>query len=496
MGKNKMIGLVVGLVVFLAILALPNPVGLSTEGKRAAAVAILMTVWWISEAIPIYATAFLPLALYPLLGILPAEETAANYGHNYVLMLLAGFFLAKAIELQHLHKRIALVVIKALGTSRRTIILSFMIATAFLSMWIANVAVALLMLPIALAIISKEESQEETTGPFGLAMMLAIAYAASVGGTATLIGTPPNMVFAGMIQKLFPEAPEISFFTWMKVGLPVVLIFLPVIWIYITRYFRISGSFSGSQNIIESELKALGRMGAGEKRVFVIFLITALGWVFRRDFVFDETVIPGWGTLLGVGNYVHDSTVAVACAMFLFILPDGKAGGQRLLDWKAAERVPWGVVMIVGGGYAIAESFKATGLAEWVGQELAFISQMPTLLVLLLVVGLMIFLTEINSNTATANIFLPVLATMAVAGGTNPLLLMIPATFACSFAFMLPSGTGTNTVIFASERVTIPQMARCGLWLNLISIVLLTLLLYLVVVPLLGIETELPGWAR
>lgn len=495
MGKNKMTGLFAGLIVFLIILALPNPAGLSPEGKRAAAVALLMTIWWISEAIPIYATAFLPLALYPLLGILPAEETAANYGHNYVLMLLAGFFLAKAIELQHLHKRIALIVIKLLGTSRRTIILSFMIATAFLSMWIANVAVALLMLPIALAIIGKEESQEEKAGAFGLAMMLAIAYAASVGGTATLIGTPPNMVFAGMLQKLFPEAPEISFFTWMKVGLPVVLIFLPVIWIYLTRYFRISGSFSGSEGIIGSELRALGRMSAGEKRVFAIFMITALGWIFRRDFVFDETVIPGWGTLLGVGEYVHDSTVAVACAMLLFILPDGQGGGRRLLDWKAAESVPWGVVMIVGGGYAIAESFKATGLAEWMGQELAFISQMPTLMVLLLVVGLMIFLTEINSNTATANIFLPVLATMAVAGSANPLLLMIPATFACSFAFMLPSGTGTNTVIFASERVTIPQMARCGLWLNFISIALLTLILYAVVVPLLGIETELPVWA-
>ena len=496
MGKHKMIGLIAGLVVFLALLALPNPAGLSPEGKKAAAVALLMTVWWITEAIPIYATAFLPLALYPLLGILPAEETAANYGHNYVLMLLAGFFLAKAIELQYLHKRMALVVIKLLGTSRRTIILSFMIATAFLSMWIANVAVALLMLPIALAIISKEESEEGKAGAFGLAMMLAIAYSASVGGTATLIGTPPNMVFAGMMGKLFPDAPEISFFTWMKVGFPIVLIFLPLIWIYITRYFRISGSFSGSEDIVEAELKDLGKMSIGEKRVLVIFLITALGWIFRRDFVFDQAVIPGWGTLLGVGDYVHDSTVAVACAMLLFLLPDGKAPGQRLLDWKAAESVPWGVVMIVGGGYAIAESFKATGLAEWVGQELAFISQMPTLIVLLLVVALMIFLTEINSNTATANIFLPVLATMAVAGNANPLLLMIPATFACSFAFMLPSGTGTNTVIFASERVTIPQMARCGLWLNFISIILLTLLLYLVVVPLLGIGTELPGWAR
>lgn len=492
---GKTIGLALGAAVFFMILALPSPAGLSPEAKRAAAVALLMTIWWITEAIPIYATAFVPLALYPLLGILTAGQTAENYGHNYVLMLLAGFFLAKAIELQHLHKRIALSIIKLLGTSRRTILLSFMIATAFLSMWIANVAVALLMLPIALAIISEEESQEEHSQSFGLALMLGIAYAASVGGTATLIGTPPNMVFAGMVEKLFPGAPEISFFTWMKVGLPLVLLFLPVIWFYLIRYFRISGSFAGSQSVVETELQALGKMTAGEKRVLAIFILTALGWIFRRDFELDDAVFPGWASLLGVGDFVHDSTVAVACSLLLFMIPEGSSMNKRLLDWKAAERIPWGVVAIVGGGYAIAESFQATGLAEWIGQELSFISQLPALPVLLLVVTLMIFLTEINSNTATANIFLPVLATMAVAGQANPLMLMIPATFACSFAFMLPSGTGTNTVIFASERVTIPQMARCGLWLNFISIVLLTLLLYLLVMPILGLEMGLPDWA-
>lgn len=495
MPNTKTLGLLAGIVVFIVIALLPVREGLTPQGKYAAATVLLMTIWWITEAIPIYATAFVPLAVYPLFGILSAEETAANYGHNYVLMLLGGFFIAKAIEVQNLHKRIALMIIKRLGTSRRRIMLSFMIATAFLSMWIANVAVALLMLPIALAIVDKEESETPGMSSFGLALMLAIAYASSVGGTATLIGTPPNLVFTGIVEKLFPNAPQIDFFTWMRIGIPIVIIFIPVVWLYLTRYFKIDGSFSGSQEVIDSEFEALGKMSKAEKRVLAIFILTALGWVFRRDFNFGALVIPGWSTLLGVSAYVHDSTVAIFSALLLFLIPANERG-TRLLDWESASSVPWGVVMIVGGGYAIAESFGATGLAVWIGERLSFISQFPMLLVLVSVVGLMIFITEVNSNTATANIFLPVLATMAVAGGTNPLFLMIPATFACSFAFMLPSGTGTNTVIFASNRVTIPQMAKCGLWLNFISIILLTLILYFLVIPILGLEQGVPGWVN
>lgn len=493
MRNLKTPGLLAGLVILAVMLLSPPPDEMPLSAWRAASVTLLMTVWWVTEAIPIYATAFVPLALFPLLGVLEAGKTAENYGHNYVLMLLGGFFIAKAIEEHGLHRRIALVIIRWLGTSRQRIVLAFMLATAFLSMWIANVAVALLMLPIALAIVGKEE-EEGATQPFGLALMLAIAYSSSIGGTATLIGTPPNMVLAGMVQKLFPDAPEISFFAWMRVGLPIVAVFLPVIWLYIVGFYRLKGSFPGSRELIDAELRALGPMSRAEKSVLLIFILTALGWVFRRDFQIDNWTIPGWATLLGVEDLVHDSTVAIAAALALFMLPAGKSKGA-LLDWKSAERVPWGVVMIVGGGYAIAAGFAETGLADWIGQRLSFISTLPLLLILLLVVTLMVFLTEVNSNTATANIFLPVLATMAVAGGANPLLLMIPATFACSFAFMLPSGTGTNTVIFASGRVTIPQMAMCGLWLNFISIILLTVLLYLVVIPLFGITEGLPEWA-
>jgi sodium-dependent dicarboxylate transporter 2/3/5 len=358
-----------------------------------------------------------------------------------------------------------------------------MISTAFLSFWIANVAVVLLMLPIALAIVDKEEESENKSPKFGLAMMLAIAYAASIGGTGSLIGTPTNMVFAGVFEKAFPELPEIDFLQWMKLGTPIVIIILPIIWFYLIKYFKIEGNFAGSKDVVRQEIKLLGKFSVMEKRVLIIFIFTALGWIFRRDIELGSFVIPGWSSLLGVKDYVHDSTVAIISALLLFAMPSGKLKNkkERILDWKSASTIPWGVVMIVGGGYAIADSFKHTGLASFLGEKMSFIGQYPTIVIVLIVILLMIFITEINSNTATANIFLPVLAAMAVAGQINPLLLMIPATFACSFSFMLPSGTGTNAVIFGSNRVTIPEMAKCGFGLNLLSVILLTVKFHKVV---------------
>jgi len=463
------------------------PEGMKPEAAKALGVTLLMAIWWVTECIPIYATAFIPVALFPLLGILDAGATSENYGHNYVLMLLGGFFLAKAIEVSGLHKRVALYIIRKIGTSRRKIILSFMIATAFLSFWIANVAVALLMLPIALAIVDKEEHNEETNPHFGLALMLAIAYSASIGGTGSLIGTPPNMVFAGIVTKLFPELPEIDFLEWMKIGVPIVIIALPLTWFYLIKYFKISGNFSGSKEIIDEEIRSIGKMSIMEQRVLFVFVFTALGWIFRKDIELNDFVIPGWSSLLNIKDYVHDSTVAILSALLLFTIPSGekKFKHKRLLDWKSASTVPWGVVMIVGGGYAIAESFSQTGLASYIGQELNFISAYPPILVLVIVITMMIFITEINSNTATANIFLPVLASMAIAASINPLLLMIPATFACSFSFMLPSGSGTNAVIFGSNRVTIAEMAKCGFGLNLFFVILLTMIMYVYVLPIL-----------
>jgi sodium-dependent dicarboxylate transporter 2/3/5 len=491
--------MIAGLVLFCVFLILPPPEGLSSVALRAAGVTVLMAVWWMTEAIPISATALVPLALFPLLGILDAKTTAANYGHNYVLMLLGGFFIAKAFEIHGVHRRIALVLISRIGTSRRLIVLSFMIATAVLSMWIANVAVTLLMLPIALAVATKEEEAGiEATG-FGLCLMLAVAHAASIGGTGSLVGTPPNMVFVGMVNTMYPGAPEISFIQWMQVGLPFVILFIPITWVYLTWFHNVTGTFAGSSEVIGTELRALGKPSTAEVRVFVLFVLTGLGWVFRKDLIFGVITIPGWSTLLGVSDMVHDATVAVLAAIALFLIPAGsdrQNGSRRLITWPEAQSVPWGVVLIVGGGYAIAKSFTQTGLADWLGIQLAFIGVLPMAAIIILVILFMTFITEINSNTATANIFLPVLATMAIAGNMHPFLLMIPATFACSCAFMLPSGTGPNAVIFGSGRVTIPEMSKTGFWLNILSVVVLSIVMIGIAVPVLDLTTTVPGWAK
>lgn len=476
-------------------MVLPAPEGLSHEGKSAAAVVILMSIWWITEAIPVFATAFLPLALYPVLEILPASKTAVNYGHNYVLMMLGGFFLGKAIESQNLHKRIALIIINIFGVSRRRIIFSMMVATAFLSMWIANVTAAVMMFPIALSIVSKEE--EDLSGQkstFATALMLGIAYSATLGGLGTLIGTPTNLIMIGILENLFPDAPPITFFTWLKVGLPLLIVLLPLFAYYLSRYFRVSGNLNGNETLIKDELSALGKTTPGERRVIYVCIFAIVGWVFRENLVLGDFVIPGWSELLGLQDFVHDSTVAMAASIMLFAIPATKE--KRLLDWKQASQVPWGVVMIVGGGYAIAAGFESTGLADWLGAQLAFVSSYPFIVVLILVIGFVMIFTEFNSNTATANILLPVLASMAVAASMNPLLLMIPATVASSLGFMMPAGTGPNTVIFGSERVTVSDMVKCGVWLNLISLIVLTILMYFVIMPWLNFEPTLPAWAQ
>jgi sodium-dependent dicarboxylate transporter 2/3/5 len=492
--NRKYIAILTGIALFIVLLLLPVPSGMTAAARNAAAVVLLMAIWWITEAIPIYATALLPMALFPLLKVLPAGETALSYGHDMVLMLISGFFIAKAIEAQNLHRRIALILIRALGTSRPRIMLSIMVATAFLSMWIANVTAALMMLPIGLAIIAKEETLDSTNPGFGTAMMLGIAYSASIGGVSTLIGTPTNLIFSGMMTKIFPEAPPVSFFAWLRMGIPILIIFLPLIWYYLVYFFRIRGSIPGNRDLIEGELRGMGKMSAGEKRVMYIFILTVIGWVFRQGFTFDRFEIPGWARLFGVSDYVSDSTVGMFAAMLLFMVPAG--AGKRLLDWKTAGQIPWGVGVIVGGGYAMAAGFKSTGLADWLGHQLAFVSGFPTLIVLFIVVGAVLLFTELNSNTATANIFLPVLASMAVAGNINPLLLLIPATFASSIVFIMPAGTGPNTVIFASNKLTITDMARAGIWLKLISMVLLPLILYVLIIYVFGIDLVLPAWAR
>lgn len=494
--SKRYIGFFSGIIAFIIILFLPAPDGLSPEGKSAAAVVVLMSIWWMTEAIPVYVTAFLPLVLYPPLQVLNPADTAANYGHNYALMFLAVFFLAKAIEVQGLHKRIALSIINLFGTSRQKIVLSMMIATAFVSMWIANVTTALMMLPIATAIVAKDD-QNNPVNPntnFASALMLGIAYASSIGGLATLIGSPTNMIFVGIFDRLFPAAPPVTFFTWLKVGIPIVIVFIPAFWYFMIRYFNVEGNLSNNLTVIKEELDALGKMKPGERRVLYLAIAIVIGWVFKDDLAFDAFIIPGWTGFFGLSDFIHDSTIAMAGAIILFSLPDGN--GKRLITWKDASQVPWGVVMIVGGGYAVAAGFVSTGLADWLGAQLSFINGFPFFMILVIVVAFVLAFTEFNSNTASANILLPVLASTALAAHVNPLIIMIPATIACSCAFMMPAATGPNTVVLASERVSVTQMIKCGFWLNIITLVLLTMILYFIIIPWLGLEMSTPVWAK
>jgi len=493
MNKTKIIGLFAGIAVVLASAMLPPFDQMSAASRNTAAVTILMAIWWIAEPIPIYATALVPLVLFPLMGVLDAKSTAVNYGHDLVLMMISGFFIAKAIETHNLHKRIALMLLKVFGNSRAKILLSLMVATAILSMWIANITAALMMLPIGLSIIVQEESFSERQPKFGAAIMLGIAYAASIGGVATLIGSPTNLIYQGMMSSLFPAAPSFSFYSWLKIGIPVAVIFLFGVWYYIVRFFKLKGSIPESHEVVRRELASLGRMSYGEKSTLVIFLVTVVLWVFRENLVLGSFIIPGWSNLLGISEYVSDSTVGMFSALLLFMCSDGQ--GKRLLDWKTASKIPWGVGVIVGGGYALAEGYKSSGLAQWLGEQLAGVSTLPVFVMLLVVCGVILLFTEVNSNTATANIFLPVLAGIAVAGKVNPLLLMVPATFACSFVFIMPAGTGPNTVIFGSEKLTVQDMARCGIGLKLLSMIILPALLYFIIVVLMKMPAGLPAWA-
>ncbi len=491
-------GLLAALPLFALALLLPAPAGLPAEAQRAAAVCALMVVLWVTEAVPLAATALLPLALFPLLRVAPMREVAANYGDSTIFLFMGGFFMAVTMQRWGLHRRVALYVIGLLGTGPRRIVLGFMAATALLSMWISNTATAMMMLPIALAISAQHRAllseaggdSDQAGSDFDQCLMLAIAYAASIGGLGTLIGTPPNLVFAATFKKLFPEAPEISFARWLLVGLPLVLVYLPLCWLYLTRVaFRLGGAPLPEAGVtIRAEIAKLGRVSRPEALTLLYFTLLALGWIFRQDLVIGPVTLPGWSSLLGVERQVNDAAVAMMVAAALFLTPVEAHKGRFLLDWESAVQIPWGILILFGGGLALADGFTRTGLALWVASQLEALQQVPVLLMLTAVALMMNFLTEVISNTAVATIFMPILAATAVGMGVDPLALMMVGAISSSLAFMLPVATPPNAVIFCSGCVRLPTMARTGIALNLMGVVLVIVVLYTVAVPVFGID--------
>ena len=468
--KVKNFGLILGPALFLIILLWFHPEGLSKEANAILASTIWIAVWWITEAVPIAITSLLPVVLFPLTGGMELAETTASFGHRYIFLYIGGFILAIAIERWNLHKRIALNIIQLIGTNVKNVILGFMVATAFLSMWISNTATSVMMLPIGMSIISQlmdnPKTVENENQNFGKALMLAIAYSASIGGMATLIGTPPNLVLATIVQETY--GIEITFSKWFMFGLPISLILLAICWKYLTEIaftFK-QKKFPGGRNEINKQLKSLGKLSYEEKMVLLIFVGTAFAWI-TRSFLLQK-LIPN----------LDDTIIAVIAGILLFILPASKSKNRKLINWEEAVKLPWGILLLFGGGLALAQGFKTSGLAEWIGGQLTLLEGASIFILLLFLIALVNFLTEITSNLATTAMILPILAPLSLVLDVNPFILMVGATVAASCAFMLPVATPPNAVVFGSGYLRIPDMAKTGVWMNLFSIIFLTIMVY------------------
>ncbi len=524
-----MFGKVLAILLFLIVFLAPSPAGLSPQAQRLAAVTLLMATLWFTQAIPIAATALIPIAAFPLLAIQSANVVAKSYMNQNIMLFLGGFIIALGIEKWGLHRRIALFIISMIGSSLRLIVLGFMLATAFLSMWISNTASTLLMLPIGLAVIgwlSAEVGEDNSStnnkgsfhSQFAIVLMLAIAYSASIGGFTTLVGTPTNVQFVQIWTDTFPAAPPISTGKWLFALLPLGVVMLLVTWFVLTiRLPAQKGTTQHGRAYFRQQLKALGKPTRAEWLMGAVFLVTAILWITRSKLEMGSFVlIDGWGGwaekhLLAnlkknvsprqMKSWIHDSTVAMGMALLMFFIPASKDKNNKtlyLMDWKSAEKLPWGILLLIGGGFAIATGFKETGLSLWLGEYFAtIIEHWPLWLIIVAVCLLFTFLTEFTSNIATVATLLPILAGIAVSLKIDPRLLMFPATISASCAFMLPIATPPNAIVFGSEKIPMGSMIRYGLILNFIGVVLISLFTYFILIPQFGISTEeLPGWSK
>ncbi len=465
-----------------------------------AAIAVWMAVWWITEAVPLAVTALLPLVAIPITGIAPVQDVAVNYGRPIVFLFLGGFLLALGLQVSQVHKRIALHIVSAMGSSPPRLILGFMVATWFLSMWVSNTSTTMLMLPIALSVLKTARDQGvANTSKIAVALLLGIAYSANIGGMATLVGTPPNLVFHRIFRDLFPEAPAISFLQWSLLAAPLSVCFLTTGWVLLTRViFPLPATnLLGEKDTLRSLITELGPLRRDEIVAGTIFALTALLWITGSDFVFGETTLPGWRGLLGLEGLVDDAVVAVAMAILLFAIPSRDRPGEHMLEWRHTSEVPWGLLLIFGGGIALARNFTTSGLSAWAGHQFEVLTEASPLLLLVSVCILLTLLTELTSNLATTDMLLPILATAAVTLGLDPRFFMIPATLSASCAFMMPVATPPATIIFGSGLVPIKDMVRAGIWFNLLGIILIPLAFLLLGGFVYGVDLlVMPSWAH
>ncbi|MDE0096744.1 MAG: SLC13 family permease [Gammaproteobacteria bacterium] len=514
------IGLIAGPVLAILLYSLlphayPNSAGetieFSNAGRATTALAVWMAVWWMTEAVELYATALLPLVALPMTGAASVRVAAAPYAHELIFLFMGGFLIALAMQRWGLHRRMALMALRAAGDHPAGIVACFMGVTAFFSMWVSNTATAVMMLPIALSIIALVDQVESGSvgsgrgnggpgdgsgmggntgngGPgtktrphFALCLLLGIAYAASIGGIGTIIGTPPNVFLASFIQSSLGQ--EISFVRWMGVGLPLVAVFLPLAWLMLTRVlYPLRGErIEGSREVTERAYRELGVMSRGERIVLAVFLLAAVSWITKPLMV--NVQIGDMNPLAGLS----DPVIAMVAALVLFVVPVDVKQRVFVMNWETALKIPWGILLLFGGGLSLAAAIRVNGVGEYIGHQLAILSGIPALLLILSVIALVIFLTELTSNTATTATFIPILAALAPVFDLHPFMLIVPAAIAASCAFMLPVATPPNAIVFGSGHVTIQQMIRAGFWLNLAGVVLITVLAYTVMMRMLGV---------
>ncbi len=506
--RRNQLGFWLGLAVFAAVVF-----GADIEpGKPAvtstAAIALLMAVWWVTEAVPVAVTALLPLVLFPLFGVVRGSEIAPVYLNNNIFLFAGGFLIALAMERWNLHRRIALLILSALGGGPHRLVLGFMVATAFLSMWISNTATAMMMMPMGLSLallyeelLSQETEAGQTPDPraanFSLVLMLGIAYGSSIGGVATIIGTPPNVVLTQIFHAEFPEAPPISFAQWIIFAFPLTVTFLLASWFMLGRLIYplpARTPFSGSA-LIGEELRRLGPYGREERLVTAVFVTAAFLWMFREDIRFGEAfALPGWSSLLKHGAMIDDGTIAIAMGTLLFMLP--ARGGGRIMNWETARKLPWGILWLFGGGFALAKGITESELSIWIGRKFEVLEGAPAWAVIVAISGTITGVTELTSNTATTQMVLPILAALARSIEVHPLMFMIPATLSASCAFMLPVATPPNAIVYGSERVSITQMAWAGLFMNLLGLALIAVFIYTLALPVFQISADVfPAWA-
>jgi len=472
----KQVGLWAGpLAFFLMLLTSSFQETMSREAWLVAGVGFWMATWWSTEAIPVAATAFIPLVAFPLLQVMPVRAVAQSYAHPTIFLFMGAFVLALAVEKWSLHRRIALTVLSRTGTDGRKLILGFMVASALLSMWMTNTSTAMMLLPIAASVaamvaekavgVSVEEKRR-----FQVALLLALAYATTIGGMSTIIGTPPNVMLAGFIEETY--GLQIAFFDWMLIGLPLALVLLPLGWVVLTRVvFRVDIPASPeATNVISGMRREMGAMKSSERRVGLLFLSVVLLWMSRK-----------WLNKLSGLEGLSDAGIVMAAALLLFVIPSKRGFATRLMEWEDVARLPWGVLILFGGGLALAAQVSSSGLAVWLGESLLPVANLGTLVLIVAAAGLVVFLTELTSNLATTATFLPVIAAIAAQSGIEPLILCVPVTLAASCAFMLPVATPPNAIVFSSGVLTIPEMVRAGFVMNLVALMVLTLLATLAV---------------